>query len=130
MQMLLTPPARRVLVMGVTIALIIGGASVLTNASAAPRAKRSGARLALTSKDPITVSGHGFRPRARVHVRLVMQRTFSRSPLVNRHGAFTVSFPAVIDRCSPWSVSAGQPHQATVVLRGPAKPECAPASTP
>jgi hypothetical protein len=130
MQMPLTPPARRVLAMVMTMALIIGAASLLTNASAAPRASGSGARLVLTSKDPITVSGHGFRPRARVHVRLVMERTFSRSPLVNRHGAFTVSFPAVIDRCSTWSLSAGQPHQTTVVLRGPAKPECAPASAP
>jgi hypothetical protein len=97
---------------------------------AAPSAKRSGARLILTSTNPITISGHGFRPRVRVDVRLMMKRTFARSPRANRNGAFTVSFPAVIDRCSSWSVSAGQPRQTTVVLRGPAKPACAPASTP
>jgi hypothetical protein len=60
---------------------------------------------------------------------LIARQTFSRYAVVNRAGTFTTAFPAAIDRCSSWSVSASQRHHPTVVLRGP-KPECAPASTP
>jgi hypothetical protein len=54
----------------------------------------------------------------------------SRRPLTNRDGAFTVTFPAVIDRCSGWSVTATQPGRTPVMLRSPAKPACAPLRAP
>jgi hypothetical protein len=129
MQMPLSPSVRRAAAALPTLALLIAGALVLSNVSEAG-VSRSAGRLVLMSKDPVTLSGRGFRPRVHVHVRLVTTRVFSRTPLANRHGAFTITFPAVIDRCSAWSVSAGQPESTTVVLRSPAKPGCAPASTP
>jgi hypothetical protein len=130
--MSLTQLARRgTVALVVTAGLIVVGASLLSNASAAPqRSKRSTTSLTLTRRSPVTVSGHGFRPRVHVHVRLIATRTLSRTPKANRSGSFIVTFPVVIDRCSAWSISAAQPHSATAVLRGPAKPECAPASTP
>ncbi len=122
---------RRTAAVIVTAGLLVLGPSILSGASAAPqRSKHSTTRLTLTRRNPVTVSGHGFRPRARVHVRLVATRTLSRTPTANQAGAFTVTFPVVIDRCSAWSVSAAQPHRATAVLRAPPKPECAPASAP
>jgi hypothetical protein len=132
MKMSLTQLARRgTVALVVTAGLIVVGASILSDASAAPqRSQRSTPSLTLTRRNPVTVSGHGFRPRARVHVRLIATRTLSRTPKANRAGAFTVTFPMVIDRCSSWSISAAQPHSLTAVLRGPAKPECAPAATP
>jgi hypothetical protein len=114
-----------------TLGLVIGGASVLVAASAtAHRDKRSAPSLILGHRNPVTVRGRGFQPRVRVGVRLVAARTFSRHAVPNRAGAFTVTFPAaVIDRCSSWSVSASQRRHATLVLRGPPKPQCAPASS-
>jgi hypothetical protein len=132
MKMPLTQLARRgTVALVVAAGLIVVGASILSDASAAPqRSKRSTTSLTLTRRNPVTVSGHGFRPRARVHVRLIATRTLSRTTKANRAGAFFVTFPTVIDRCSSWSISAAQPYSPTAVLRGPAKPECAPASTP
>jgi hypothetical protein len=74
----------------------------------------------------VTVGGHGFQPRTRVVIRLAVGRIFSRHAVANGGGAFTVTFPAVIGRCSSWSVSASQPHHAVAVLRA-AKPMCPPA---
>jgi hypothetical protein len=65
-----------------------------------------------------------------VRVRLVAGMTRSRTLKTNWTGAFTVTFAAVIDRCSSWSVTATQQHRPAVVLRSPAKPACPPASTP
>ena len=114
-----------------TAGLVVVRGSILSDASAAPqRSQRSTPSLTLTRRNPVTVSGHGFRPRARVHVRLVSTRTLFRTPKANRAGAFFVTFPMVIDRCSSWSISAAQPYRPTAVLRGPAKRACAPASAP
>ncbi|HYZ81337.1 MAG TPA: hypothetical protein VE571_08725, partial [Solirubrobacteraceae bacterium] len=85
----------------------------------------------MTARSPATVAGRGFKPHTRVHVRLtVVDRTLSRRPLANRAGAFSVQFPTVIDRCSGFTVTASQQNHPAVVLRSPAKPACAPASTP
>jgi hypothetical protein len=119
---------RRAVVLVATLALLISGALVLTNASGA--GARPVAHLALVTGNPATVSGHGFRPRARVQLVLVDGGTSRRRPLTNRHGRFTVTFPTTLDRCSGWSVTATQPGRAMVTLRSPAKPECAPLGTP
>jgi hypothetical protein len=74
------------------------------------------------------VRGTGFKPRTRV--RVTFDGTLVRRPVTNAQGSFTATFQTVVDRCTAWSVSASQPGGATVVLRGPAKPACAPASTP
>jgi hypothetical protein len=122
---------RRTAAVVVIAGLLVLGPSILSGASAAPkRSKHSTTRLTLTRRNPVTVSGHGFRPRARVHVRLVTTRTLSRTPTANQAGAFTVTFPVVIDRCSGWSISAAQRQRPTAVLRGSPKPQCAPASAP
>jgi hypothetical protein len=128
MQMPLTRVSRRrAAAVIVTLGLVIIGASILIGTTAAARGgKRSAPRLMITRRNPVTVGGRGFRPRARVGVRLIAGRTFSRHAVVNRAGRFTITFPAVIDRCSSWSVSVSQPHHATVMLRG-AKPMCPPA---
>jgi hypothetical protein len=118
---------RRTAAMIATLGLVIVGASILTGASAtAHRVRRPAPTLTLAGRNPVTVSGHNFQPRIRVHVRLVIGQTLSRNPVANRAGAFTVTFAAVIDRCSSWSVLASQLHHATAVLHG-AKPECPPA---
>ena len=88
------------------------------------------ARLVLKRHDPATVSGTGFKPRSRVRVTFVGAQKYVRRPVTNSLGAFTATFPTVVDRCSGFSVSASQPGLATVVIRSPARPECAPASTP
>jgi hypothetical protein len=122
---------RRTAALAVTLGLTVAGAGILSDASAAPQhSSHPGKSLTLTRRSPVIISGHGFRPRARVHVRLVTTRTLSRNPKADRAGGFTVTFPTGIDRCSSWSISAAQPPSPTVVLRGPTKPECAPASTP
>ena len=131
MKMPLTQLARRgTVALVVTAGLIVVGASTLRDASAAPQRSKRSTSLTLTRRNPVTVSGHGFRPRAHVRVRLIATRTLFRTPRANRAGAFFVTFPMVIDRCSSWSISAAQPYSPTAVLRGPGKPECAPASTP
>jgi len=99
-------------------------------ASASTSGSRGKARLALKQRDPATVSGTGFKPRARVRVTFAGTQTFVRRPVTNSVGSFTATFPTVADRCTSWSVTASQPGRATVVLRGPAKPACAPMSTP
>jgi hypothetical protein len=84
----------------------------------------------LRSHDPDTVSGTGFKPRSRVRVTFVGAQTLVRRAMTNSLGGFTATFPTVVDRCTAFSVSASQPGRAIVVLRSPAKPECAPMSTP
>ena len=126
MQMPLALSPRRAAVLVAMLALLIAGALALaTGAGATPTA-----RLALVKMNPATVSGHGFRADARVHLLLVANATMSRRPVTNRFGAFTVTFPAVLDRCSGWRVTATQSGRAPVILRSPAKPECAPLRAP
>ncbi len=111
-----------------TLALLVLGALILGNASGA--GARPAAHLVLVMGNPVTVSGHGFRGRRRVQLILVDRGTMTRRPTTDRSGAFTVTFPTTIDRCSGWSVTATQPGRAMVALRSPAKPECAPLRTP
>jgi hypothetical protein len=111
-----------------TLALLISGAVVLGHASGA--GARPVAHLTLVKGNPVTVSGRGFRARVRVHLILVDRGTLARRPEANRNGAFTVTFPTALDRCSGWSVTATQSGRAMVVLRSPAKPECAPMHAP
>lgn len=130
-----TPSSRsRIRPPAVVLALLVLAAAAWITAtglaSATTSASHHAAKLVLKSHDPATVSGTGFNPRARVRVTFVAAQTFVRRPVTNSLGAFTTTFPTVVDRCSGYSVSASQPGRATVVLRGPAKPECAPASTP
>lgn len=131
MQLPLTPSKRRrslaalVAVAFLAVAAIVGIASASTD-----QAKRSGPSLRMIRRDPATVTGRGFKPHRRVHVRLTVGHTVSRTPVANGAGAFTVQFPAVIDRCSAFTVTASQQNRPAVVLRSPAKPACAPAGTP
>jgi hypothetical protein len=125
------PPApvhRRAALLVLTLALLVCGGLVLSRASGA--GARPVAHLALVNGNPVTVSGRGFRPRVRVHLVLVDQGMVKRSPLANHSGRFTVSFATALDRCSFWSVTATQPGRSMVVLRSPAKPECAPLGPP
>ncbi len=120
-------PRRAALLVG-TLALLICGVLVLSNASGA--GARPVAHLALVKSNPVTVAGRGFRPRVRVNLMLVDRGTLTRRPLANRNGTFTVSFGTTLDRCSGWSVTATQTGRALVILRSPAKPECAPLRAP
>jgi hypothetical protein len=128
MHMPLALSPRRAALFVAMLALVVSGALALSNASGA--GARPTARVALIKRNPVTVSGHGFRAHARVHLMLVADGTMWRQPLTNRYGAFTVTFPAVIGLCSGWSVTATQPGRAPVTLRSPAKPECAPLRAP
>jgi hypothetical protein len=111
------------------LALLVLVATAATLASGAQTARPARAALVLKSRSPAMVGGTGFRPDRRVRVTLFEGQTFVRWPRTSGQGTFTTSFPAVIDRCSAWSITASQPGRRSVVLRG-AKPECAPASTP
>ena len=118
---------------GAILALLLVAAVASIAASGLASASTSGgtrARLVLKQHNPATVSGTGFKSRARVRVTFVGAQTFVRRPVANSQGAFTATFPTAVDRCTTWSVPATQPGSAAVVLRGPAKPECAPMSTP
>lgn len=117
-------PRRAVLLVALPALLIAGALAVNNSAGATPIA-----RLALIKRSPVTVSGHGFRAHRRVTVLLVADGTVSRRPLTNGSGAFMISFPAVINPCTGWSVTAIQPGRAPVILRNLAKPDCAPLGT-
>jgi hypothetical protein len=111
--------------------LLAAVASIAVNGLANASTGSGGtARLVLKRHDPTTVRGTGFKAQARVRVTFRGAQTFVRRPVTNSQGTFTATFPTVADRCTAWSVTASQPGRSTVVLRGPAKPECAPASTP
>ena len=111
----------------VAVVVLLGAAAALANG--AQQARPARAALALKSRDPVTVRGTGFKAHSRVTVTLFDGHTFVRRPLADRLGTFTASFPAAIDRCTAWLVTASQPGRAPAVLHG-AKPECPPASTP
>lgn len=128
MQMPLAFSQRWVVPSIVTLALLIATALVVSAASGA--GARPVAHLSLVRSNPMTVSGRGFRPHVRVQLRVVAHTTLARRPLANRNGRFTVTFPTMIDRCSGWSVTAIQSGRAPVMLRSPAKPECAPLRAP
>ena len=131
MKLPLTPSRRRRLIAVLVTAGLLTAAAIVGIASATTdHAKRSSASLRMVRMNPATVAGRGFKPHRRVHVRLMVGHTISRRPLANRAGAFTVQFPAVIDRCSGFTVTASQQNHPAVVLRSPAKPACAPARTP
>jgi hypothetical protein len=117
----------RVAVMLAALALVAAAVLVLSTASGA--GARPVAHLTLVRSNPVTVSGRGFRAHARVQLRVVAHTTVTRRPMAKGNGSFTVTVPTVIDRCSGWSVTATQPGRAPVMLRSPAKPECAPLST-
>ena len=84
------------------------------------------AALTLTSGHPVTAAGTGFATRRRVRVTLFLEGKLVRRPTADGRGRFHATFPAAIDRCSAWTISASQPGRATVVLHGP-KPACPPA---
>lgn len=128
MQIPLAQSPRRAALLIATLALLVFAVLVLSNASGA--GARPVAQLALVKGNPVTVSGHGFRPRVGVSLVLVDGGTLTRRPLANRYGRFTVTFSTALDRCSFWSVTATQPGRSMVTLRSPAKPECAPLGTP
>jgi len=110
--------------------LLAAVASIAANGLAsASTSSGGGARLVLKQKGPATVRGTGFKPRARVRVTFVGMQTVVRRPVTNSQGAFTATFPTVVDRCSAWYVTASQPGRSTVILRGPSKPMCDPSST-
>ena len=116
----------RIRLAGALVALLVALGAAAALASGAQTAHQARASLTLTTRNPITVRGTGFKPSARVRVALLDGGTTVRRPVTNARGAFTTTFSAVIDRCSAWSVTATQPGRAPVILRG-AKPECAPA---
>ena len=120
-------PHRAALVVATLVALV-AGALVLSTASGA--GARPVAHLRLVKRDPVTISGRGFRPHVRVHLLLKDPGTVARQPRASRNGTFTATFPTTLDRCSGWTVTATQPGRAIVILRSPAKPECAPMSPP
>ena len=128
MQMPLTFQRRWAIPPIVTLALLIAAALVVSGASGA--GARRVAHLSLVRSNPVTVSGRGFRPHVRVQLRVVAHTTLSRRAVASRDGRFTVAFPTAIDRCSGWSVTAIQSGRAPVMLRSPAKPECAPLRAP
>lgn len=120
-----TLPARRrrvggsaAVLIAIVIVVVLGGSAAAGRGSGRPR-------LAVTDHSPVTVRGSRFVPRRRVSVTLVTAATVTRHPRTDARGTFSVTFPAVIDRCTAWSVSAGQ-GRLHVVLSG-AKPECPPA---
>ena len=123
-------PSRRAASILALLALAAATWIAVTGLASANTSGHRAGKLVLKSQDPATVSGSGFAPHKRVRVTFVSTRTFVRHPVTNAGGAFTATFPTVVDRCSGFLVSASQPGRATVVLRSPARPECAPALTP
>lgn len=111
---------------GAFVALLVLLGAAATLAIGAPRAHQARATLVMTTRNPVSVRGTGFRAHTRVRVTLFAPQKQVRRPLTNSRGTFTANFSAVIDRCSGWTVTAAQPGRATVVLHG-ARPECPPA---
>lgn len=119
---------RRAATVVIVLALLLAGVLVFGNAAGA--GARSVPHLAMLRAHPVTVSGRGFKARTRIRLVLMADGTMTRRPLTSRHGTFSQTFPTTIDRCSGWSVTATQPGRAPIVLRSPAKPECAPLRAP
>jgi hypothetical protein len=109
-----------------TLVVLVGVAAAVADGAQSARPARGA--LTLTSSHPVTVTGTGFKAGTRVRVTLLAGRKLVRRPSTDGRGRFTVTFPAVVDRCSAWTIWASQPGRATVVLHG-AKPACAPAGT-
>jgi hypothetical protein len=128
MQIPLAHSPRRAALVTAALALMIWGAVILSNASGA--GARPVAHLTLVKANPVTISGRGFRPHVRVHLVLTAHGTVVRRPMANGTGRFTVTFPTALDRCSGWMVTAAERGRSMVVLRSPAKPECAPLLAP
>jgi hypothetical protein len=128
MQIPLAHSPRRAASLVVALALVVCGALILSNASGA--GARPAAHLRLVKANPVTVAGRGFRPHVRVRLMLTAHGTMLRQPRANGNGAFTVTFPTALDRCSGWMVTATQRGRSMVILRSPAKPECAPLRAP
>jgi hypothetical protein len=99
---------------------------LLWGSSAGARLNRPAPHVSLLALTPAKVSGHGFRAHQAVRVTLIATQKLVRRPVTNGSGAFTVSFPMAIDRCSGWSISASQAQGPTVTLHSPMT-ECAPA---
>ena len=99
---------------------------LLAGGSAGARVHRLTPRVSLLALAPAKVSGRGFRANQAVRVTLSATQKLVRHPVTNGRGAFTVSFPMVIDSCSGWSISASQGHGTTVALQSRLT-ECAPA---
>jgi hypothetical protein len=108
------------------IVLALALATAVAAACASGSARNPRPALTLTSRTPVIVAGRHFAPRVKVLVVVNTGATQSRNAVPNRHGAFTATFTAVIDRCTNWSVRATQPGRAPVLIRG-AKPACPPA---
>src|ERR1700761_8086629 len=89
---------RRAMLILATLALAVFGVLVISRASGATA--RPVAHLALVKRDPVTITGRGFRPGVRVHLLLADPRTLTRHPLAGRNGRFTATFPATVDRCT------------------------------
>ena len=86
---------------GAIVALLLVAAVASIAASGLASASTSGgtrARLVLKQHNPATVSGTGFKSRARVRVTFVGAQTFVRRPVTNSQGAFTATFPTAVDR--------------------------------
>jgi hypothetical protein len=114
---------------GILVVLLVAlgvAATLASGAPTAPRARPALARpaLVLTSRNPATVRGTGFRPNTRIRVLLLIGQAQVRRPLTNSRGTFTTRFPTVLDSCSGYTVTATEPGHAPVVLR-PAQPACA-----
>ncbi len=108
------------------VPFIVGGAILLSNHAAAQGERHATPSLAVTSRQPLTIRGRGFRPRGGVRITLTAEHTAVRRLRANRQGAFTVTFSTAVDRCTSWSVSASQQRRVVAVLHG-SKPECPPA---
>lgn len=124
------PRSRRFGAILVLLLLAAAASVAISGLASASTNSHHGARLALKRANPATVSGTGFRAHKAVRITFVSAQTFVRHPVTNGHGAFTATFPTLIDRCSGYTVTATQPGRATVVLRNRPLPECAPARTP
>ncbi len=120
------PPPRRLAGPAAALVVVAVAASIVLGGSATAQRVRTAPSLTVTARNPVIVRAAHFAPRSRVSVTLVTARTLSRHARPDGQGRFQITFPAVIDRCTSWSVSATQRNHARVVLRG-AKPECAPA---
>ncbi len=106
----------------IALAGALAALAVPAGAAAAHRAA-----LTLTSGHPVTVTGTGFTAHRRVRVTFVSDGRQVRRPRADGAGRFSATFPAVVDRCSIWTVRASQLGRATVILRGGPKPGCTPA---